>query len=79
MAQPTKPTPYAWHPSHTPRRVLSERVPAEVLSFNPLLRSRLLEFIRDTYGLLRQVSISSDAYWESAQVRTVSGDAAGRR
>ncbi|PNW70054.1 hypothetical protein CHLRE_17g703750v5 [Chlamydomonas reinhardtii] len=49
-------------------RVLSERVPAEVLAAHPLLRSRLVEFLRDTYTHLRPHAISSDAFWESAQV-----------
>lgn len=54
--------------SHSAHRVLSERVPAEVLAAHPLLRSRLVEFLRDTYTHLRPHAISSDAFWESAQV-----------
>ncbi|KAG2450803.1 hypothetical protein HYH02_004640 [Chlamydomonas schloesseri] len=49
-------------------RVLSERVPPEVLGAHPLLRSRLVEFMRDTYVHLKPHSISGDGFWESAQV-----------
>ncbi|GIM00769.1 hypothetical protein Vretimale_5697 [Volvox reticuliferus] len=49
-------------------RILSEQVAPELLSSNPLLRSRLLEFVRESYGALRGSHLGTDAFWEAAQV-----------
>ncbi|GFR48579.1 hypothetical protein Agub_g10482, partial [Astrephomene gubernaculifera] len=49
-------------------RILAERVPPEVLASNPQLRSRLMEFIRDTFAFLRPNHLSSDAFWDAVQV-----------
>ncbi|KXZ50882.1 hypothetical protein GPECTOR_14g131 [Gonium pectorale] len=49
-------------------RILADRAPHEVLASQPLLRSRLLEWIRDTYSLVRPSPLSSEAFWELVQV-----------
>ncbi|EFJ49201.1 hypothetical protein VOLCADRAFT_117341 [Volvox carteri f. nagariensis] len=49
-------------------RILSEQVPLEVLNSNPQLRSRVLEFIRESYTVLRNIQLGADTFWEAVQV-----------
>lgn len=49
-------------------RIIAYDVPPEKLATNSKLRTRLLEWIRETYLYLRPMSLSSEAFWEVSQV-----------
>ncbi|MEW5300011.1 MAG: hypothetical protein WDW36_002975 [Sanguina aurantia] len=49
-------------------RIIAYDVPPEKLATNGKLRTRLLEWVRETYLYLRPMSLSSEAFWEVSQV-----------
>ncbi|KAG2493487.1 hypothetical protein HYH03_008303 [Edaphochlamys debaryana] len=49
-------------------RILAERQSVDTLTAYPALRSRLLDFVRDSAAQLRPVGLSAEAFWDGWQV-----------